>query len=152
MESELTLTQQQFTELVDTYDMYIEVFQNYLNVETGEIVTLRSDEKDPEFEELEEQVEEGFGDIYFRIPERESRDGFDDMVDFAETISNARLQEELYRALNGGKRVFRRFKDTLSDDRQELERYYAFVHERNRTRMIEWLADIGFTLKLIDET
>ncbi|WP_238322702.1 hypothetical protein [Gorillibacterium massiliense] len=38
---ELKLTKQQFQEIVDTYDMYIEGMESFLNIQTGEVVHYR---------------------------------------------------------------------------------------------------------------
>jgi hypothetical protein len=49
------------------------------------------------------------------------------MVDFTETIENKMLRSTLMHILSGGKRIFRRFKDALSSDSQQLKRYYLFI-------------------------
>jgi hypothetical protein len=46
------------------------------------------------------------------------------MVDFAETVEDKKLQSTLKHILSGGKKIFRRFKDALSFDSEQLERYY----------------------------
>ncbi|CAH0119011.1 MULTISPECIES: hypothetical protein [unclassified Paenibacillus] len=58
--------------------------------------------------------------------------GFADMVDFAETIEDKKLQSTLMHILSGGRKIFRRFKDELSSDKEQLERYYLFIEERNQ--------------------
>ncbi|UQZ85409.1 hypothetical protein SK3146_04698 [Paenibacillus konkukensis] len=145
---ELKLTKQQFQELVDAYDIYGDSMEAFLNIETGEVVTLRAFDRDEEDEELSEIIDEGFDDIYFQIPQRESREGFEDMVDFAKTVTDARLRTTLMDVLNGGKRIFRRFKDALASDSNEIERYYRFVEERNRIRVVDWLESIDVKVTL----
>lgn len=145
---EMKLTKQQFQEIVDTYDMFIEGMESFLNIETGEVITLRTFDRDEEDEELSEIIEEGFNEIYFRIPERESDDGYEDMMDFAATIEDKKLQSNLMHILSGGKRIFRRFKDALSSDSEQLERYYQFVEEQNRKRVSDWLESIHVKLIL----
>ncbi|MCH1640861.1 UPF0158 family protein [Paenibacillus timonensis] len=139
---ELKLTKQQLQEIVDAYDMYVEGIESFLNIETGEVVMLRTFDRDEEDEELSEIIEEGFDEIYFRIPERVSDEGYADMMDFAATIEDKKLHSTLMNILSGGKRVFRRYKDTLSSDREQLERYYQFVEEQNRKRVSDWLESI----------
>lgn len=141
---ELQLTERQFQEIVDTYDMYIEGMESFLNIETGDVHVLRTYDRDKEDEELSEIIEEGFYEIYFRIPVRESHEGYNDMVDFAETVKDKRLQSTLMHVLNGNKKIFRRFKDALSSDNREQSRYYQFVEERNRERVMDWLESLGF--------
>jgi hypothetical protein len=146
---ELKLTKQQFQEIVDTYDMNIEGIEFFLNIETGEVVTLRTFDREEEDEELSELIDENY-EIYFQIPERDSREGFTDMVDFAETVEDKQLQAALMDILSGGRKIFRRFKDELSSDREQLQRYYRFVEERNRQRVADWLESIG--VKVIIES
>ncbi|WP_235941598.1 UPF0158 family protein [Paenibacillus puerhi] len=145
---ELKLSKQQLQEIVDAYDMYVEGIESFLNIETGEVVILRTFDRDDEDEELSEIIEEGFNDVYFRIPGRESNEGYEDMMDFAVTIEDAKLQSRLMHILSGGKRIFRRFKDALSSDGEQLERYYQFVEERNRKRVSDWLKSIEVKLIL----
>ncbi|MED4600196.1 UPF0158 family protein [Paenibacillus validus] len=145
---ELKLTKQQFQEIVDAYDMYVEGIESFLNIETGDVVTLRTFDRDEEDEELSEVIEEGFNEIYFRLPKRESDEGYTDMVDFAETVEDKKLQSTLMHILSGGKKIFRRFKDALSSDSEQLERYYQFVEEQNRKRVSDWLESIEVKLIL----
>ena len=145
---ELKLTKQQFQEIVDAYDMYVEGIESFLNIETGDVVTLRTFDRDEEDEELSEIIEEGFNEIYFRIPKRESDEGYTDMVDFAETVEDKKLKSSLIHILSGGKKIFRRFKDALSSDSEQLERYYQFVEEQNRKRVSDWLESIEVKLIL----
>ncbi|MEC0228200.1 UPF0158 family protein [Paenibacillus alba] len=70
------------------------------------------------------------------------------MVDFTETVSNEKLSKQLNDVLSGGRKIFRRFKDTLSSDSGELQRYYTFSEGRNRERVLEWLQDCGFKVDL----
>ncbi|WP_235593377.1 UPF0158 family protein [Paenibacillus sp. 32O-W] len=65
------------------------------------------------------------------------------MVDFAETVADEELRSSLIRILSGSKKIFRRFKDALSSDGRELARYYQFVENRNRERVMDWLESIG---------
>ncbi|MEI7028385.1 UPF0158 family protein [Paenibacillus sp. y28] len=139
---ELKLTKQQLQEIVDAYDMYVEGIESFLNIETGEVVTLRTFDRDEEDEELSDIIEEGFNEIYFRLPKRESDEGYADMMDFAATIEDKKLHSMLMNILSGGKKIFRRFKDALSSDSKELERYYQFVEEQNRKRVSDWLESI----------
>ncbi len=71
------------------------------------------------------------------------------MMDFAATIEDKKLQSTLMHILSGGKRIFRRFKDALSSDKEQLERYYLFIEGRNRMRVSDWF--ISIQVKLILE-
>ncbi|SCW76703.1 Uncharacterised protein family (UPF0158) [Paenibacillus tianmuensis] len=71
-----------------------------------------------------------------------------DMEDFADTVPNEKLKTKLFHVLSGGKKIFRRFKDTLSSDARELDRYYQFVESRNKERVMDWLESIDVNLKV----
>ncbi|MBD3920217.1 hypothetical protein H8B09_15735 [Paenibacillus sp. PR3] len=146
----LKVTKMQFKELVDTYDDNVEGMEFFLNIETGEIVMLSDYGDDEEQEQLNELVEEGFNITYFRVPHRDSHEGYKEMVYFTDTIKDRALQSELYEVLDGGRRIFRRFKDELSSNKEELERYYRYLESRNRERILDWLEAIGIQLMLVD--
>lgn len=140
---EIMLTERQLQDLIETYDLYTDGLEQFLNIDTGEIVMVSSFDRDDEDEELNEAIEEGFNEIYFRIPCRESHEGYLDMEDFAETVTNEKLRTKLFNVLIGGKKMFRRFKDALSSDARELDRYYKFVEGRNKERVLDWLESIN---------
>lgn len=145
---ELKLTEFQWKELVDSHDMGMDGIEFYLNVENGELLTLT--EWGDEDEELRDRIDESFNEIYFALPCRESSQGYQDMVDFTDRMPDGRLKHQLLNVLSGGKKIFRRFKDTLaSNDEDELQRYYAFCEARNGERIEEWLKDIGFKLEIV---
>lgn len=74
------------------------------------------------------------------VPKQESHDGYQDMVDFAETVTDDHLRELLFVALNG-KGAFRRFKDVLLNHPEQRQRFFEFSNQRLRDRVLEWLAD-----------
>jgi len=66
---------------------------------------------------------------------------YQDMADFAETITDERAGRGLARAIEG-KGAFRRFKDELHDGHPGLlEAWYAFRDVRAKRRAVQWLAD-----------
>ena len=84
------------------------------------------------------------------IPSDESRDAYNDMVDFAHTVEDERLQELLSVALNG-RGAFRRFKDVLAGaPGEEEKRWYAFRDARVKQRLLEWLESEG--IEIIERT
>lgn len=149
MMREMKLTRQQYKEIVDTYGMYVEGLECFLNIETGEVVMLRTFDLDEEDEELGELIEEGYNEVYFRIPPKESNEGYADMIRFTETIEDKKLRSSLEDALSGSKKVFRRFKDALSDDGEQLERYYLWLEERDQVRIADWLESIEVKVTFI---
>lgn len=70
----------------------------------------------------------------------DSREAYQDMVDFTDLVGEARARDLLARALEG-RGAFRRFKDTLYDFPELREEWFAFHDRRMRKRAIEWLAD-----------
>ena len=87
-------------------------------------------------------VEVGLGTRFLRVPEADSREGYADMEEFIETVSNPQLQERLWDAIRG-RGAFRRFKDVLAGAAAERERWFAFKDARLRERVVAWLAVEG---------
>jgi len=142
---EMQLSEQQMKVMIDTYDFHIEEMEHFLNVQTGEVIMLSTNryERTEEEEELYEMIEEDFGDIYYRIPRSYSSDGYALMCEFTMMVENEKLRTKLEHALDGRKKVFRKFKDVLAEDETELERYYAHVDANNRRQVLKWLESIG---------
>src|ERR1700731_150163 len=66
---------------------------------------------------------------------------YQDMADFAETITDERAGRRLARAIQG-KGAFRRFKDELHEEYPDLlPTWYAFRDARAMRRAVQWLAD-----------
>lgn len=72
-----------------------------------------------------------------------SRDGYQDMVQFAETCTDAVLCGKLDVALDG-RGAFRRFKDVLLDYPDERAEWFSFSDDRRRGRARAWLAAAGY--------
>ncbi|MFC5402240.1 UPF0158 family protein [Cohnella soli] len=140
MELEIVkITAFQFGELVFACEQSSDDISCYFDKQTGDIEMLGDYiESDPE---LEERIEEEFGERYIRVPKIESWQSFEDMEEFVTTVQDERMQKSLERALSGGKGVFGRFKDTLSDDDDLLNAWYAFKDQRNKERVIELLEE-----------
>jgi len=116
----------------------------YLDLETGEILFISDYMDDEETGKLKDQVEEN-SDRYERIPEAESHEGYEDMVDFIDTVKDERLVGLLEVAING-KGAFRRFKDVLLNYPEERESWFHFKDDRTQERALEWLGDIDVSL------
>lgn len=87
---------------------------------------------------------------YLRVPTADSREGWQDMADFVSTVEDDDLRRDLDRAIDG-KGAFRRFKDTLSRDSDERERWFEFKSERTTKRIRHWLKSYDFELVVEDE-
>lgn len=84
---------------------------------------------------------------FLEIPYVGSRDGYQDMVDFIETVEDERLRDLLGVAVKG-KGAFGRFKDVLrrSEYKLEQERWFAFGGQLETDRAIKWLASEGLSV------
>ena len=116
----------------------------YLDLETGEILFISDYMDDEETGKLKDQVEED-SDRYERIPEAESHEGYEDMVEFIATVKDEHLVELLEVAING-KGAFRRFKDVLLNYPEERESWFQFKDNRMEEKALEWLDDIDVSL------
>ena len=116
----------------------------YLDLETGEILLISDYMDDEEIGKLKDQIDED-SDRYERIPEAESHQGYEDMVDFIATVKDERLAELLEVTING-KGAFRRFKDVLLNYPEERERWFHFRDDRVQEKALEWLNDIDVSL------
>ncbi len=78
------------------------------------------------------------------VPQAESHDGYDDMVDFVDTVDDERLRDLLLVAIQG-KGAFRRFKDVLAQfgKPDERQRWFAFRDARELGRLRDWLESVG---------
>lgn len=126
-------------ELCDAYAINNEELEHYLDVETGEVILWM----DPlatgvRNEELEDELDEGFGERYLRLPKIESRDAYELMVWFTETVTSSSLRNRLEAALSG-RRPFRAFKDVLYDFPEEREQWFKFEREAHRRQVLQWL-------------
>ena len=122
------------------------VHRYYLGLLTGEIIFTSDEFMDAEERaELDENMEEGLRGRYISIPGASSREGYDDMEDFIETVEDASLKEKLYIAING-RGAFRRFKDVLLGYPKVRERWLKFKDARVAERVLEWLESEGIEL------
>ena len=79
---------------------------------------------------------------YEWVPQRESREAYQTMVRFAESVESEELRRLLDVALNG-RGAFRRFKDVLYDFPDERERWFAFNNAELREYATDWLRTLG---------
>ncbi|PZM67219.1 UPF0158 family protein [Paenibacillus dendritiformis] len=115
----------------------------FVNVETGEIAMLSDDDPREEDEELRLEIAEGFNEIYYRVPHLDLDERYNQMCQFTLTVPSGKLRAKLERALRAERKVFRKFKNALAENKAELERYHAFMEASNRERVRGWLESIG---------
>ena len=119
----------------------------YLDRQTGEVI-LRSEDDDLDFEEDEDPEEEYEDedeirarldeDRYLSIPSLGSHEGFRIMEDFADSVDDARIREELFDALDR-RRPFRSFKDALLGHPEVREQWFKYHEGRLREEALSWL-------------
>lgn len=128
----------------------------YLDTHTGELVVIPSELGSLEaFEEEEiaglpqwerelipivQEIHEG-SDRYEPIPSVQPYEVYNLMVEFAETVSDRRLQEKLEIALDG-RGAFGRFKRVLADYPQERDRWFDYKLAAMSEWIREWLNDL----------
>jgi len=134
-----------FDSLLSAFDFQSLEHQQVLDIETGEIIMLSEfDDEEGMTHKIEKNPER-----YLTIPIIESYEAYDDMVDFADTVTDKDLQEKLWLALDG-KGAFGRFKRVLDGYPQERQRWFAYKDQCTRRRLREWLDVHGIRLSRID--
>jgi len=114
--------------------------ESFLDRTTGEILVCWDD--DPEVEEIEARLAAGPEDRYEAIEPVLSRERFEVMVDFAESLPDSSIKDRLGRALQQRK-PFRGFKDALFDDEAIRQRWFAFERAAEIQAAERWLALLG---------
>ena len=114
--------------------------ENFLDRTTGEIV-LRWEE-DPGVGEIDARLAAGPDGRYELIDPWPSRERFEVMVDFAESLPESALKERLFHALEQRK-PFRGFKDALFDDETVRQRWFAFERAAGTREAERRLASLG---------
>jgi hypothetical protein len=87
-------------------------------------------------------VDAGYGTRFVEVPGADSRESYQDMTAFVDTVADSRLQDRLWKAIRG-RGAFRRFKDVLADHPREQERWFAYRDARLRQRVLRWLEAEG---------
>ncbi len=123
------------TEVIDALDFTNDEIEYYYNPDTeeifmsniGEIENLNEDELDELFEKS------------IMLPTRYDINEYEMMEDFAETIEDTRLQNQLYISLNG-RGAFRRFKDTCINF-DIIDDWYKYRDQKYKELAINWCKD-----------
>lgn len=133
----MSRTKVNLDELCDAYAMNNEELEHYLDVQPEEsycgwiLTGIRN-------EELDDDLDEGFGERYLRLPKIESREAYELMAGFTEMVTSSSLRKQLEAALNQRK-PFRAFKDVLYDFPEEREQWFKFEREAHRRQVLQWL-------------
>ena len=89
---------------------------------------------------------EGFspsGDDLVSLPDWTSADGYEVMVAFTNACNDKKLQERLSAELNSRQKgVFRRFRDVLAEDKDNLNQWYDFKDRRMKSYIRSWYRNL----------
>ena len=121
------------------------VYQQYGNVDEGEVFDLAAVLSQTDLQEWQQQdvidadkIEADLGSRYLAVPRRGSREAYQIMRDFIVTVEDDPLKERLWQAISG-RGAFRYFKDVLYQHPDEQKRWFAYQDARLKKEMREWL-------------
>ena len=123
------------SEVIDALDFTNDEIEYYYNPDNGEIFMSNIGE----FEDLNEDELDELFEKSIMLPTRYDINEYEMMEDFAETIEDTRLQNQLYISLNGSG-AFRRFKDTCINF-DIINDWYKFRDEKYKELAINWCND-----------
>ena len=123
------------SEVIDALDFTNDEIEYYYNPDNGGIFMSNIGE----FENLNEDELDELFEKSIMLPTRYDINEYEMMEDFAETIEDTRLQNQLYISLNGSG-AFRRFKDTCINF-DIIGDWYKFRDERYKNLAINWCKD-----------
>ena len=125
-------------DLLDAYELGGSEIDYYIDTKTNKVV-LHIDEAydgDPEETKLEKKIEK-YPDRFIPIPKRGSRDEYEWMTEFTESLDDENLRENLFIALDG-KGAFRRFKNVLLNYEEKREEWFKFRNKKMKQDVLEW--------------
>ncbi|MEW6508088.1 MAG: UPF0158 family protein [Bacteroidota bacterium] len=127
----MELTEEQIKYIAEELDTGMKVYVNLETMEVKSIIdTLQHYDVDTEaWEDDINEIEENF-DKYFQFERMDSRESFQVMEDFVETVDDKRLREKLELGLSLSK-PFRNFKDIIDDENEYRTRWFEFRDARN---------------------
>ena len=111
---------------------------SYLNLRSGDVLRLVDGAADAD---VHEQIRADDG--YLELDSVGSRTQFEWMTDFADEVEDVEVSEDLLVALEGGKGVFGRFKQTLSTLPAVDQQWQRFRGAKTRTVIERFLAGQG---------
>lgn len=120
------------SEVIDALDFTNDEIEYYYNPDNEKIFMSNIGE----FENLNEDELDELFEKSIMLPTRHDINEYEMMKDFAETIEDTRLQNQLYISLNGSG-AFRRFKDTCINF-DIINDWYKFRNERYKELAINW--------------
>lgn len=132
--------------IVDAIEMANHEWNQYLDIETMEVVSLPeypfAGEYDEEDQELAELIEEGWNVRFFSLPSKYDIHEYDIMERFIWSLPEGKVQDALEKAIRG-KGAFRRFRDSIM--RYGIEnKWYEYEENAYRKLAVEWCEAKGF--------
>lgn len=119
-------------EVIDALDFTNDEIEYYYNPINGDIFMSNIGD----YENLNEDELDDLFEKSIMLPTRYDINEYEMMEDFAETIEDTRLQNQLYISLNGSG-AFRRFKDTCINF-DIIDDWYKFRDEKYKEIAINW--------------
>lgn len=93
-------------------------------------------------EEEDQKTVEALMEPFVQAPRSDTRQAYEQMVDFAASVDDPHLRELLAVALDG-RGAFRRFKDVLVRYPDQRERWFEFRDSETRREVDAWLQAVG---------
>jgi len=130
-------------DLIEAFDTHFDETAYYLDLKTGEILFVSEYDN---IDNLKEKIENDSTGRYVYIKQISSPEGYRQMEDFIDMITDKNLQEKLEIAISG-KGAFLRFKDVLISCPEERQRWFDFHEKAMRGYANEWVEDLNWGLK-----
>ncbi len=136
-----------FDDLAYAYEQGTADKRYFLDVQTGEIVPIFVDmlERGANTEDAQ-RIAAGVNTRYFLLPHKRSSDGYAEMENFIETVSDKTAAEQLVRAIEG-KGAFRRFREILAIYPEEEDRWFRLKNEGITREIEKWLDEKEIVLE-----
>jgi len=135
-------------DIIDALEMQSDETRAYLNIKTGEVVTITDEElssidddllgiiREPAEDSGEQTNEIIESEDYLELPDKFEINEYGMMEKFCLSLENDNLRDTMYRAIKGSG-AFRRFKDSIL--RFELEgEWYKYRDQKIKEVAIEW--------------
>lgn len=145
-------------DIVDELEIQMDEYKKYLNKETGEIITVSTEElsiaeeseEGDDFSDYPDWQRDSIRDVldiienwenYIELPDKWEIDEYRIMEEFCGSIKNDRISDALYSAIRGCG-AFRRFKDAIHRYGVEDD-WYRFRKEALKNIAMEWCEENG---------
>lgn len=109
---------------------------NFYFLDLAEALVVREDEL--EFLEKEGISQDEHDQRFLPLPDWQPSDGFRLMELFANRVRNPLYRQRLLDALQSGKGVFRKFKDTIAENPVLERKWFSFKDEQLKREVIRW--------------